>query len=254
MSVYFRKFFTYLRKNETARGLFLVGVIILGAVAVWGGIRVALNTEYPILVVSSGSMCQRLYDPATSECTLPIGALIVIRGESTSNIQVPPASYTGNCQPGIECCPGISLSPQGTIIVFYHPDLPNFLIVHRVFKSMNISGQIVYDTKGDSNGCDDNDQVPASNIVGIYQYTIPIPYLGTAILDIRNYMYDSSGNVNPQGILIILALIVALFAFEIIQPGKKSDKTKTGGKSSQSSEAQGSAQSPAEPEGSNPEP
>lgn len=228
MSVYFRKFFNYLKKNETARGLFLVGIIILGAIAVWGGIRLALNTEYPILVVSSPSMCQSHQDHSTSDCTLPVGALIVIKGEGSSNIQVPPISYSGNCPIG-GCCPGVALSPQGTIIVFYHPSDPSFLIVHRVFKAQNISGQIYYDTKGDGNTCDDGDQVPASNIVGTYQYTIPIPYLGTAILDIRNFMYDSSGNVNPQGILIILALIVALFAFEVIQPGKRADTAKTSG-------------------------
>jgi hypothetical protein len=221
LSVYIKKFRAYLKKNEAARGLFLVGIIVLGAIAVWGGIRLALNTEYPILVVSSPSMCQHNSDPSTNECTLPVGALIVIKGESANNIQVPPASYSANP------CPGVALNPQGTIIVFYHPEDPSFLIVHRVYKAMNISGQVYYDTKGDANGCDDGDQVPASNIVGIYQYTIPIPYLGSAILAVRDFMYNSSGQVNPQGILVILALIVALFAFEVIQPGKKSSSNKT---------------------------
>jgi hypothetical protein len=221
LSIYIKKFWAYLRKNETARGLFLVGIVILAAIGVWGGIRLALNTEYPVLVVSSPSMCQHNSDPSTSECTLPVGALIVIKGESTNNIQVPPTSYSANP------CPGVALNPQGTIIVFYHPDKPNFLIVHRVYRAMNISGQIYYDTKGDANSCDDGDQVPASNIEGIYQYTIPIPYLGQAILDVRNFMYDSNGNVNPQGILVILALIVALFAFEVVQPGKKPPSNKT---------------------------
>jgi hypothetical protein len=221
LSIYIRKFRAFLRKNETARGLLLVGLVILGAIAVWGGIRLALNTEYPILVVSSPSMCQSNSLPSTSECTLPVGALIVIKGESTSNIQVPPVSYSTND------CPGVSLSPQGTIIVFYKSNDPSFLIVHRVYRSMNISGQIYYDTKGDANSCADGDQIGASSIVGIYQYTIPIPYLGSAILAVRGFMYNSSGQVNPQGILVILALIVALFAFEIVQPGKKSSSNKT---------------------------
>jgi signal peptidase I len=220
LSVYIRKFRAFLRKNETARGLFLVGIVILGAIAVWGGIRLALNTEYPILVVSSPSMCQNHQDPSTSQCTLPVGALIVIRGESAKDIQVPPASYTGSCTVS-PCCPGVSLIPQGSIIVFYHPEDPSFLIVHRVYRAMNISGQIYYDTKGDGNTCDDGDQVAPSNIVGVYQYTIPIPYLGSAILGVRNFMYDPNGNVNPQGILVILALIIALFAFEVLQPRKK---------------------------------
>jgi hypothetical protein len=218
LSVYFRKFRAFLRKNETARGLFLVGIVILGAIAVWGGIRIALNTEYPILVVSSGSMCQHVTDPSTTECTLAKGDLIVIKGESLSNIQVPPLSYSS------QDCPGISYNPEGTIIVFHRPgDAPDFLIVHRVYRAMNISGQTYYDTKGDSNSCADGDQIGASDIKGIYQYTVPIPYLGSAILAIRDFMYNSNtGQVNPQGILVIVALIVALFAFEVIEPGKKS--------------------------------
>jgi hypothetical protein len=230
LSSYIRKFRSYLRKNETARGLFLVGIVILGAIAVWGGIRLALNTEYPILVVSSPSMCQRVTDPSTSECTLAVGDLIVIKGESTSNIQVPPTSYSSSD------CPGVSLNPQGTIIVFHRPgDQPGYLIVHRVYRAMNLSGQVYYDTKGDSNSCADGDQIGASDILGLYQGTIPIPYLGSAILDIRGFMYDdATGQPKTQGILVIVALIVALFAFEVAEPGKKTppsnvpDQTKPG--------------------------
>jgi len=226
LSVYFRKFRAFLRRNQTARGLFLVALVILGAIAVWGGVRLALNTEYPILVVSSPSMCQRVVNPSTNECTLAVGDLIVIKGESTANIQVPPPTYSGNCSIG-SCCPGVSLNPQGTIIVFYKSADPNFLIVHRVYKAVNLSGQTYYDTKGDANGCDDGDQIGASNIVGIYQFTIPIPYLGLAILAIRDFMYNqSTGQLNPQGILVIAALIVALFAFEVMEPGKKSPSPK----------------------------
>lgn len=214
MSVYFRKFRAFLKKNETARGLFLVAVIILSAIAVWGGIRVALNTEYPILVVSSGSMC-----PPTN-CVLPIGSLIVIRGQDPSTLHL------------------------GDIIVFRSPSDPNFFIVHRLivlYTPANDSiyrGQYAFTTHGDANQPGANEGPnPASLLLGIYQYTIPIPYLGSAILAVRNFMYNSSGQVNPQGILIILALVVALFAFEIVQPGKKSGTSKMSGGSSPSSEA-----------------
>ena len=225
MSSYIRQFRSYLRKNETARGLFLVGVVILGAIAVWGGIRLALNTEYPILVVSSGSMCQRL-NPAlhTNACTLEIGALIVIRGEDPATIS------------------------NGTIIIF-RPSLstPDYLVVHRVVKIVSPSsspdGQYDFFTRGDANvyaigGYDfwsgPGGSVPGSQVVGVYQATIPIPYLGSAILGIRNFMYDdNTGQPKTQGILVIVALIVALFAFEVAEPGKKTqpsnvpDQTKT---------------------------
>ena len=211
-----------MKKNETARGLFLVGLVILGAIVVWEGIRFALNTDYPILVVSSGSMCQRMFDPSTTECTLAVGDLIVIKGETTDNIQVPPTSYSA------QDCPGVALNPQGTIIVFHKPgDAPDFLIVHRVYRTMDIGGVTFYDTKGDSNSCHDGDQIGPSDIKGLYQYTIPIPYLGSTILAIRDFMYNSStGQPNPQGVLVIVALIVALFAFEVVQPSKSSSPTK----------------------------
>ena len=209
MSVYFRKFRAFLRKNETARGILLVGLVILGAIAVWGGIRLALNTEYPILVVSSGSMC-----PATN-CVLPIGSLIVIRGQDPSTIHL------------------------RDIIVFRELLRPDFLIVHRViavYTPLNDSaypGQYAFTTHGDANPPGSNEGPnPASNVIGVYQYTIPIPYLGTAILRIRDFMYNSdTGQLNPQGILVIAALIVALFAFEVIEPGKKPSSSKNTGAS-----------------------
>ncbi|MBO0887802.1 signal peptidase I [Candidatus Bathyarchaeota archaeon] len=208
MSVYYRKFRAFLRKNETARGLFLVGIVILGAVAVWGGIRLALNTPYPILVVSSSSMCQSDHPELHStQCTLPIGALIVIRGEDPATI------------------------PNGTIIVFMNdPANPGFLVVHRVIGIVPAASsafkQVSFKTQGDANIAPDSwtqyGYIPASWVIGVYQFTIPIPYLGSAILSVRDFMYNSTtGQVNPQGILVILALVVALFAFEVMEPGKK---------------------------------
>ena len=225
MNSYIRQFRSYLKKNETARGLFLVAIVILGAIAVWGGIRLALSTEYPILVVSSSSMCQSDHPELHSTaCTLAVGALIVIRGEDPATIS------------------------NGTIIIF-RPFLstPDYLVVHRVAKivpaNSSPDGQYDFFTRGDANpyavgGYDSwsgpSGSVPGSQIVGVYQFTIPIPYLGAAILDIRGFMYDdATGRPKTQGILVIVALIVALFAFEVAEPGKKTppsnvpDQTRT---------------------------
>src|SRR3989475_4994693 len=218
LSVYSRKFRAFLRKNETARGLFLVGVVILGAIAVWGGIRLALSTESPILVVSSSSIGQSDHPELHSTaCTLAVGALIVIRGEDSATIS------------------------NGTIIIF-RPSLstPDYLVVHRVVKIVSPSsspdGQYDFFTRGDANvyaigGYDfwsgPGGSVPGSQVVGVYQATIPIPYLGSAILGIRNFMYDdNTGQSKTQGILIILALIVALFAFEVADPREKTPSSK----------------------------
>ena len=200
MGGYIRKFRSYLRKNETARGLFLVGLVIVGAIAVWGGVRLALNTEYPILVVSSGSMCP------PSNCVLPVGALVVIRGEDPGALKV------------------------GNIVVFRgNPSDPNYLIIHRIIILYTPSndtaypGQYAFVTHGDANypGANEGPN-QVSTLVGVYQSTIPIPYLGSAILGIRGFMYDdSTGQPTLKGILGIVALLLALFAFEVATPGKK---------------------------------
>ena len=212
MSSFIRKFRSYLRKNETTRGLFLVGLVIVGAIAVWGGIRLALNTEYPVLVVSSGSMCP------PSNCVLPVGGLVVIRGEDPGALKI------------------------GDIVVFRgNPSDPNYLIIHRIIVLYTPSndtvypGQYAFVTHGDANPPGANEGPnQVSTLVGVYQSTIPIPYLGSAILGIRGFMYDdTTGQPKLQGILVIVALILALFAFEIAEPGKKKpssnvpDKTET---------------------------
>jgi len=200
MSSYIRNFRSYLRKNETARGLFLVGLVIVGAIAVWAGIRLALNTEYPILVVISGSMCP------PSNCVLPVGALVVVRGEDPSALTV------------------------GDIVVFRaNPSDPNYLIIHRIIilyipsNDTAYPGQYAFVTHGDANPPGANEGPNrVSTLVGVYQSTIPIPYVGSAILDIRKFMYDdSTGQPTLSGILVIVALILALFAFEVVTPGKK---------------------------------
>ena len=64
--------------------------------------------------------------------------------------------------------------------------------------------------------------ISSTQVVGVYQYTIPIPYLGSTILGIRSFMYvDATGAPRPEGILVIVILIIALFAFEVIEPSKK---------------------------------
>jgi len=188
--------------------------VILGALGVWGGIRLALNTEYPVLVVSSGSMCPANY------CTLPVGALILIRGEDPGSINAGPVCGAHAVGPS-------AVGPLGSIIVF-RPYLnnPDYLVVHRVRQIVTLPGnELGFMTQGDNfntNTSCDGWTIPFSQVVGVYQATVPVPYLGSAILDIRNFMYDdTTGAPRPEGILVIVILIIALFAFEVIEPSKK---------------------------------
>ncbi len=231
MSSQIRRFWAFLKRNETAKGLFLVGIVLVAAIGIWGAVRLGLNTEYPILVVSSGSMCP----PA--DCTLAIGALIVIRGQDPRTIQAGPP-------------------PVGSIIVFrpplpYSTD-PNYLVVHRVIGIIQTASGLSFQTKGDANGgpdpWDSSGGVPASRVVGVYQYTVPIPYLGSAILAIRGFMYnEQTGQPNPQGVAVIVALVVALFAFEVIEPSKKKPPKAT---APPSPDVQPPPEKPASPDGS----
>ncbi len=205
---YIKRFRAFLKRNETAKGLLLVGVVLLAAVSIWAGIRLALNTEFPVLVVSSPSMVP----------TLQVGDLIVIRGQAASTIVA-------------------GIPPVGSIIVFRppcctaNPNDPNYLVVHRVVRmgTPGVCGDsLCFITVGDNNhGAPDPwdtvfGGVPPSRIVGVYQYTIPIPYLGSSILAIRSFMYDdTSGQPRPQGLAVIFLLVIALFAFEVIEPSKK---------------------------------
>ncbi len=150
-----------------------------------------------LLVVSSGSMCQRLTNPSTGKCTLAIGDLIVTGSQDPSTIVASCAS--ASC----------TTAPTGSIIVFRIPapfsNDPNYLVVHRVVAKHLIGNEYFFDTRGDANGgacnCPSaNDPwdsymgVPASNIVGVYQYTVPIPYLGLIILAIQNFISRLRGS------------------------------------------------------------
>ena len=165
-----------------------------------------------MLVVSSPSMC-----PPTN-CVLPVGALILIHGQDPSKVGL------------------------GNIIVFRpYPDEADYLVIHRVitvFTPTNGSaypGQYSFWTHGDANpdGHDPwsspsfSEQIPGSNLVGVYQFTIPIPYLGSAILYLRSFMYGDSCDLQPnchltsQGLLVIIGLVGILLLFEIWDSSKK---------------------------------
>ncbi|TMI27561.1 signal peptidase I [Candidatus Bathyarchaeota archaeon] len=206
MSSTIKRVRAFLKRNEAIKGLLLVGIVLLAAVSIWAGVRLALNTEYPVLVVSSPSMVP----------TLMVGDLIVIRGQPASTIVAGPP-------------------PIGSIIVFrppccsYNVNDPNYLVVHRVVRmgTPGVCGNPqCFITVGDNNhGAEDPwdvEGVPPNKVVGVYQYTIPVPYLGTSILAIRSFMYDdTTGQPKPQGLAVILVLVIALFAFEVIEPSTK---------------------------------
>ncbi len=145
--------FGVLRRNHVLRILLMVGIlfgITYGGVAL---LKVALYSESPLMVVSSGSMIP----------TLNIGDIIIVRGTD-------PATITA-----------------GTIIVFHSPRSYDMPIVHRVIGVLSRGGTIYFETKGDNNPVADNwspqPGVPADYLIGIL--IARIPYVGLVSLNLR---------------------------------------------------------------------
>lgn len=139
----------FFRKNPVARVLLLI--VILFA-ATYGGVevlRVALQTESPLMVVSSGSMIP----------TLNVGDIILVRSIDPKAVTV------------------------GMIIIFHSPIDYNVPIVHRVIAVVNQGGSIFFETKGDNNGARDNWLVPPQNLMGVY--VAKLPYLGLLSLELH---------------------------------------------------------------------
>jgi signal peptidase len=129
----------------------LILIIILFA-ATYGGVevmRLALHTDSPLMVVSSGSMVP----------VLNVGDIIIVRGADPQAITV------------------------GTIIIFHSPYEYDMPIVHRVVAVVNDGGSLFFQTKGDHNEIQDGWKVPAENLIGVY--VVKIPYIGLISLELR---------------------------------------------------------------------
>ena len=136
-------------KNPTARVIVLIGILF---VATYGGVavlRIVLDTDSPLMVVSSGSMVP----------VLNVGDIIIVRG-------VDPLTIT-----------------PGTIIIFHSPYEYDMPIVHRVVAVVNDNGSIFFETKGDHNEVQDGWRVPSENLIGVF--VMKIPYLGLVSLELR---------------------------------------------------------------------
>jgi len=111
--------------------------------------RLALHTDSPLMVVSSGSMVP----------VLNVGDIIIVRGVDPQSVTV------------------------GTIIIFHSPYEYDMPIVHRVIAVLSDGGSLFFETKGDHNGVQDGWRVPAENLMGVY--VMKIPYIGLISLELR---------------------------------------------------------------------
>ena len=137
------------RKNPTARVILLVVILFAVTYGSVAALRVALNTESPLMVVSSGSMIPKLN----------VGDIIIVRGIDPHAVTI------------------------GTIIIFHSPNEYDMPIVHRVIAIDSQGNSLFFETKGDNNPGPDGWRVPAQNLMGVY--VTKIPYVGLLSLELR---------------------------------------------------------------------
>ncbi len=149
------------------------------------------STPDLIFKLHSASMCQSMHpDLMSSQCTLPVGALLLFHVQDPSTIFAAPY-------------------PNGSIIIFRPPccsaalNDPNYFVVHRVvgMGSPGVCGaQLCFITLGDANDALDPwdaSGVPPSSIVGVYRYTLPSP-AGTSDDRYDTHTYSSPGVPRSQ--------------------------------------------------------
>jgi len=203
--------------KEYLKSIILIAIIVVVIVGCFLGLRFALNTDVPVRVVESGSMCVS-YDGACDgwghifEHTLHVGDIIVIQNIDPRDINT---NY-----------------PNSDIIVYQNPTNPNATpIVHRVITSYEIDGVLYFQTKGDGNpsvrwpdtpSTHDYDSnslwhtgsgVPQDLVIG--KVIMRIPWFGHITLFMRN---------TPWVLPVLVALIVGLLLIEFILPYTKKKK------------------------------
>jgi signal peptidase len=162
----------------------MLSIIFLGSVfASWFGVRVALRTEYPLLVVASTSMVP----------TLDVSDIIIVQGTNALEIKAAPEL-------------------EGDIIVFYQPYNRDTRIVHRAIKIVANDQGVWFQTKGDNNYSNDtwtgpetwNGMISQDLLVGKVIGVIPL--IGNVPLFIRT----------PNGTILIIFLFILMLLIEYV--------------------------------------
>lgn len=129
----------------------LLSIIFLGSVfAFWFAVKIALRTDYPLLVVASTSMLP----------TLDVSDIIIVQGTNASEIKAAPEL-------------------GGDIIVYYRG---SDRIVHRAIDKKFENGTWYFQTKGDNNSSPDpwfSEKLLVGKVMGV------IPLIGNVPLFIR---------------------------------------------------------------------
>jgi hypothetical protein len=204
--------------------LVLLAAIVIGFLGFWFGLKAILNTEYPILPVSTSNMCvfQSNCDSLAHpfEPTLHVGDLVVVQGVDARDV-----GFT---------------YPNSDIVLFHSPKSDYYdsggLVITRVVAKEERNGIVFFRTKGDGVGghtwpeisnvseCDRwndyrenytwNDMISEKLLVG--KVVFRIPWIGYIALFVQN----------PSGILVIIVLMIIILIAKFAIPTSKSKKAK----------------------------
>ena len=212
-------------RKKILKVLILLTAIAIGFLGFWFASKVILNTEYPILPVSSGhrcvfqSSCDGLMHPF--EPTLHVGDLVIVQRVNCSTVRV---AY-----------------PNSDILVFHFPKSDSSdsggLVITRVVAKEEKSGIVYFRTKGDGVGshkwpempsvseCDQwcdyrenytwNGMISEKLLVG--KVVFRIPWVGHIALFMQN----------PSGIFIVVILIIIVLLTKFAIPKFTSKKAET---------------------------
>jgi signal peptidase I len=206
-------------QNEYVKSGIVIAIIVITVLGVFFSLRFALNTDVPVRVVESGSMCvpygylcdgwSHVFDQ-----TLHVGDIIIIQGVKPEELN---ANY-----------------PNSDVIVYINPtDLSATPIVHRIVERNEVNGILYFQTKGDGNPSEKwpdpvspsdydsqtlwpsgpDEGVPENLVLG--KVVMRIPWFGHITLFLQR---------NPYGLPVIIALIILLLVIEFIIPIVKKTK------------------------------
>jgi signal peptidase len=183
-----------INKKDIIVGLLIIGIAFFGTFGVYGIMKITLRTEYPMVVVISGSM----------EPTIYRGDLLIVEGVAPEDLKV-----------------GTIEDKKGDIIVFdsqgVWPGGGKEPIVHRIVGRYidNATGKYYFITKGDNNPDTDPPGpgevlLPAEKILG--RVVSIIPKVGY----VRIFL--SEGNVGYYIIGLLGVILVVSIVKDILNP------------------------------------
>jgi hypothetical protein len=204
--------------------LVLLTAVATGLLGCWFALRAILNTEYPLLPVSSSNMCRfqsnsdDLMHPF--EPTLHVGDLVIVQGVNSSAVSV---AY-----------------PESDILVFHSPKSDSYdsdgLVITRVVAKQERNGTVYFETKADGVGVHTWPEMPSvsecdrwydyrenytwngmiSDKLLVGKVVFRIPWIGFIPLFVQN----------PYGMLVVIMIIIIIVIVGFAIPkftGKKAE-------------------------------